>query len=216
LCGGILTEGENMNTMKTIPPAVAALIPSEQLQITKSNLKVFSAVIEQLEKRLEKCPKIGETDGMNEHPAMFHYFFRSTDIYICEYNPENGSMFGYGILTGDLQNSEWGYFNVLDFSKSNYLNIDFYFEEQSIEAALHQKYPHHFKNPQIGKNDPLPEIYCDFPYLYKRTKCGTILRKNSEEIFLQGDDVTRFLQDCNRAKQHSRSISDVIEEYFIS
>jgi hypothetical protein len=48
---------------------------------------------------------------MEEHPAVFHYFFGETDIYICEYD-RNEIMFGYSILNGDLEMSEWGYFNL--------------------------------------------------------------------------------------------------------
>jgi hypothetical protein len=136
-----------MNILKSIPSEVAAIIPAAQLKITKRNLRDFSDVISRLHTTLEKCPNIGDTERMKEHPAIFHYFFFRTDFYICEYNPKNGEMFGYAILNGDLQNSEWGYFTVLDFSKSNFLNIDYHFEEQSIEAALYHLYPKHFRKP---------------------------------------------------------------------
>ena len=136
-----------METMKTIPAAVAALIPADQLKITKRNLREFAEAIKRLETALNKCPKLGETDGMKEHPAIFHYFFSSCDTFVCEYEPKEGIMFGYSIIGGDLRNSEWGYFNVRDFTNSKYLNIDYHFEEQSIEAALHTAYPNYFKKP---------------------------------------------------------------------
>jgi hypothetical protein len=69
---------------------------------------------------------------------------------------------------------------------------------------------------QIGKNDPLPKTFRDFPYQYTRTKYGTVLRKNNDEIFLQGDDETQFIKDCNRAKQHNRCITGLIMEYFLT
>ena len=137
-----------METLKTIPSAVAALIPVQQFVITNRNLKEFAGAIQRLETALEKCPKIGSTDGMKEHPAIFHYFFASSDTFVCEYDPKDGLMFGYGIIGGDLRNSEWGYFSVEEFANSKYLNIDYHFEEQSIEAALYRAYPKHFKKPQ--------------------------------------------------------------------
>ena len=137
-----------METLTTINPAVAALIPVFQLEVTKSNLIEFADALARLETALNKCPKIGGTERMKEHPAIFHYFFGGCDSYICEYDPDEGLMFGYGILNGDLQNSEWGYFSVEEFANSKYLNIDYHFEEQSIEAALHKQYPQHFKKPQ--------------------------------------------------------------------
>jgi len=210
-----------MKTLTTIPAAVAALIPFVQLKVTKGNIKEFSDCIQRLETALKKCPKIGETDGKKEHPAIFHYFFAGSDFYICEYDPENSLMFGYGILNGDLPNSEWGYFNLLEFVSSKYLNIDYHFEEQTIEAALYNSYPVFFRKPQsikektlIGKNDPLPETFRDFPYQYSKLKLGTVLQKNNDEVFLQGDDETQFFRDCNRIKQKGHNISYLISEYF--
>ena len=66
----------------------------------------------------------------------------------------------------------------------------------------------------VNKNDPLPLLYCNFPYKYTRTKCGTVLNRYNDEYFLFGDDETQFIRNCNRAKQKGRSISDIISEYF--
>ena len=140
-----------METLKTIPAAVAALIPKDQLKITKMNIREYSGAIERLEASLRKCPKIGGTDKMKEHPAIFHYFYGSSDFYICEYDPKNGQMFGYGVCGGDLENSEWGYFSVSEFANSKLLNIDYHFQEQSIEAALYTAYPKCYKKPQSLK-----------------------------------------------------------------
>ena len=209
-----------MGTLKTIPAAVAALIPVDQLKITRANPHEFSEAITRLEALLKKCPKIGGTDGMKEHPAIFHYFYGSTDVYICEYD-QNYLMYGYVILGGDLKNSEWGYVRLTELTKIRQYNIDYHFEEQSIEAALYTSYPDYFKKPLsfegdtvIGKNDPLPETYRDFPYQYTRTKYGTVLKKNNDEVFLQGDDETQFFRDCNRVKQKGFNISYLISEFF--
>jgi len=131
----------------SIPADVTKLIPIEQLEVTKMSLSAYQDCIENLKIRLQKCPNIGETDSMKEHPAIFHYFYGKTDFYICEYNKEN-LMFGYVILNGDLDNSEWGYFGLSDLTEVPQFNIDYYFEEQSIEAALYKKYPKHFKKPE--------------------------------------------------------------------
>ena len=197
-----------METIETISGAVTLIIPKYQLIATMEALEAHAPAIKRLEELLEKCPKIGQTDGMKEHPAIFHYFFGGSDFYVCEYDPDDALMFGFGILNGDLQNSEWGYFSVSEFANSKYLNIDYHFEEQSIEAAIYKAYPKHFKKPpslEVQKNEPLPDTYRNFPYQYLKGSSGTVIRKNLEEIYLYGDDETKFFQDCNRAKQHSRS-----------
>jgi hypothetical protein len=139
---------KQMETLTTISAAVAAIIPKYQLLATMEALEAHTPALKYLEALMKKCPKIGETDGKKEHPAIFHYFYGGSDFYICEYDPNDALMFGYGILNGDLPNSEWGYFSVLEFASSKYLNIDYHFEEQSIEAALYKAYPKHFKKPK--------------------------------------------------------------------
>jgi hypothetical protein len=67
---------------------------------------------------------------------------------------------------------------------------------------------------KLDKNEPLPNVYRDFPYQYTVFKFGLVLQKNNNEIFLQGDDETIFRRECNRAKQKGRSLSDVIDNYF--
>jgi len=136
-----------MEVLETIPQEVANLIPRVQLKITRGNLREFSDGILRLKAQLEKCPKIRETDGMKEHPAIFHYFYGSTDFYICEFDRKD-YMFGYAILGGDLYNSEWGYFDLTELVRNQQLNIDYHFEEQTIEAALYKSHPDYFKKPQ--------------------------------------------------------------------
>ena len=207
--------------MTTIPAEVAAIIPVVQLKITRQNLPDYTEAIQRLETKLQKCPVIGATDNMREHPAIFHYFFGSTDIFICEYDRKD-KMFGYSILGCDLENSEWGYFHLPEITNIPKFNIDYYFKEQSIETALYSAYPEYFKKPKsleetpIGKNDPLPETYRNSPYQYTKIKLCTVLQKNSEEQYLFGEEETHFFRECNRAKQKGRSISEVIEEYFIN
>ena len=136
-----------MKSSITFSSAVLRLIPLIQSEVTMNNTLEFIEALDRLETSLNKCPQIGGTDGMKEHPAIFHYFYGSTDFYICEYDRQD-EMFGYAILGGDLQNSEWGYISRYSLIKTPQLNIDYHFQEQSIEAALYKSYPDYFKKPQ--------------------------------------------------------------------
>jgi hypothetical protein len=136
-----------MQTILTTAHKVAALIPYAQYAVTIEHIAAFEDALNRLEKQLEKCPKLGETDNLKEHPAIFHYFYGGTDIYICEYDGDD-DMFGYTILNGDLDNSEWGYTSLSEIISIPPMNLDYYFEEQSIEAALYRRYPGRFKKPE--------------------------------------------------------------------
>ena len=138
-----------MKTRYTITPELEAIIPKFQLIATMEAPEgTHAEALERLKIALKLCPSIGATDGAKEHPAIFHYFYGGSDFYVCEYDPKDGLMFGYGILNSDLQNSEWGYFSVSEFAQSKYLNIDYHFPPQTIEAALYRAYPKHYKKPQ--------------------------------------------------------------------
>jgi hypothetical protein len=135
-----------MRQVITTTRNVAALIPHGQYVVTIEHREAFEEALERLEIRLSTCPNIKETDGLQEHPAIFHYFHGATDIYICEFDGED-EMFGYTVLNGDLPNSEWGYTSLSELTSIPVMNIDYYFEEQSIEAALYRQYPGYFKKP---------------------------------------------------------------------
>jgi hypothetical protein len=125
----------------------ARLIPCSQLLVTVANPETYSEPMERLNRIAGTIPAIGDTEGMKEHPAILYYFYGGTDMYICEYNPEEGLMFGYTILNGDLDNSEWGYSSLAEIRSIPPINLDYHWEEQSIEAARYKKYPDYFKKP---------------------------------------------------------------------
>jgi hypothetical protein len=135
-----------MQTILTTAHKVAALIPHGQYAVTNEHIEAFEEALIRLEKQLAKCPSLRETDGMKEHPAIFHYFYGSTDMYVCEFDGED-TLFGFTILNGDLQNAEWGYTSLSEITAIPVMNIDYHFEEQSIEAARYLQYPCCFKKP---------------------------------------------------------------------
>jgi hypothetical protein len=140
-----------MQSILTTAHKLAALIPRSQYAVTIGHIEAFEEAIIRLEKQLEKCPPLRATDNMNrtlvrEHPAIFHYFCDSTDMYICEFDGED-TLFGFTVLNGDVDNSEWGYISLSEITSIPVMNIDYHFEEQSVEAALYKKYPRHFTKP---------------------------------------------------------------------
>jgi hypothetical protein len=209
-----------MEKQETTYAAIAALIPAEQLKAATENSAAFEPCVKRLGGLLEKCPAIGVTDTLPEHPAIFHFFYGATDIYICEYNKRN-LVYGHAVFGGDLKTAEWAFFFLSDITRLPKINIDFDFGEMSIEAALYLKYPEHFKKPfslegdtVLQKDGPLPEAYKETPYQYIRTHFGTILYRGKSEVYLQGDDQTIFFRHCNRAKQRGIALSAVIDGYF--
>jgi hypothetical protein len=129
---------------------VAIIIPHSQLLITAANPVTYGECVKRIAKQLEKCPKLYATDGNDEHPAIFHYFYGGTDIYVCEYDRKD-TMFGYTILNNDIEMSEWGYSSISEICSIAPLNIDYWFQEQTIEAALYRRNPDYFRKPASTK-----------------------------------------------------------------
>ena len=72
---------------------------------------------EPTKERLDKIPRLYETESipLKEKLIHLHFFIMDTDFFICEY--DGGTTFwGFVILNGDMQMSEWGYINYQDVS----------------------------------------------------------------------------------------------------
>jgi hypothetical protein len=124
----------------------ARLIPYSQLLVTVANPETYSDEMERLNRIAGTIPAIGATEGMKEHPAILHYFYGGMDIYICEFDGED-EMFGFTILNGDCEIAEWGYSSLTEIRSIPPMNLDYHWEEQSIEAARYKKYPDYFEKP---------------------------------------------------------------------
>jgi hypothetical protein len=69
-----------------------------------------------------------------------HYFYGGGDWYITELDKETNEAYGYAILNGDTQNSEFGYMNLNELTNS-YINLDLYWSFQTLNEIFEKKYP---------------------------------------------------------------------------
>jgi hypothetical protein len=63
---------------------------------------------------LAKLPEAYSTEdkGLEDTIMHMHFFIGDSDWYVAEYHPRDRVFFGYAILGGDLQNSDWGYMSL--------------------------------------------------------------------------------------------------------
>ena len=84
------------------------------------------------QERLSKIPKLYETENipLKDKLIHLHFFMMDCDWFIAEYDG-NDLFFGYAILNGDIDNSEWGYisFSELKTLKVHFLEVDCELEE---------------------------------------------------------------------------------------
>jgi hypothetical protein len=86
------------------------LLPKMQYWMMRENPKVYADEINRMNEIVAKIPRLYETDDKPVHPLSLHYFVGGCDWYIAEWDRQD-SFFGYAILNGDYDNSEWGYIN---------------------------------------------------------------------------------------------------------
>jgi len=145
--------------------ALLSLIPKLQLSVVQAT-KELADDMGRMNEIVSRIPKIGETENMERHPLALHYFSSACDWYICEWDGKD-RFFGYVILNGDLEMSEWGYISRSELlgvedvlrKRGDVLNLDLYnILCETIEDALYAKNPGYFykyKKPenQTGKGE---------------------------------------------------------------
>ena len=81
--------------------------------------KPNKAELQRMEKNWKKDEENPEITG--------HFFMGSCDWWIASKDPKSSLMFGYAILNGDWQMSEWGYIDMDELAtlKQSFLQVDF-------------------------------------------------------------------------------------------
>ena len=130
---------------------LSQFMPPEQLFTTLDLLEgeersFFAGKIKEIATAIESAPKIYETDGMKEHPVVLRYFHPTgTETLVCEIGAD-GEAFGYQVINGDWNASEFGYLNIDEIKNIPGMEIDYHFpENMSIERWLYTQSPEHFR-----------------------------------------------------------------------
>ena len=190
------------------------VIPKEQYKATLQLLQGeekehYIKIIKNLSEKVNSH-SLFSSDDNNEHPLILHYFIGNTDIYISEIDKITKEGFGYTILNGDLQNSEWGYQQIDEITSISGIELDYYVtEEQTIEQKVNQDYPNNFQNKNTAQNtisNLSPEDKEYIPYNQIKNIDFVELSKSKEEI-----DSSRKATDFVMAKLENAGI-EVIQD----
>lgn len=146
----ILTKEDYDNAQKIIPPlqyktTLSYSKYSEDADFFKEKIKEISSIY-------QNAPALYEGKGKRKNgqtPLLFRYFHPSgTEQYICEIDKEEGLVYGFGILNGELHFAEWGYQRLQDITSIKNMEMDYHIPKgMTVERMLYNKYPHHFPDP---------------------------------------------------------------------
>jgi hypothetical protein len=126
------------------------LMPHSQSMAVRSITDIDEGrdAIANLLQALKDIPKLYAQDEKGKNAiAYMHYFGPSSDWYITEFDPNTNEAFGYVILNGDCQNSEFGYIDVQQFKKHPSINLDQYWKYKTINEILEKECPGKVSGP---------------------------------------------------------------------
>lgn len=119
-----LTEPKTYTKMLSpIPLVVEKLLPPRQLEHTIKYLGVYAESIEKICEILHKIPKLGDTANIQEPPVYLHYFTKTADYYICEYDGED-TMYGKAKFKVFPEDTEYRRFSLSNLKSNQFMELD--------------------------------------------------------------------------------------------
>lgn len=132
-----------------------ALLPKEQYHVVLGYTQGeegehFKNIIKEISSKAEAIK--GKREILTEdekHPLAFKYTIGTSSFYFSEWDGED-ELFGYAVLNGDTQNSEWGYTSLEELKNAGGKDINgfpmipemiFYGLEDTIEKQISVDYP---------------------------------------------------------------------------
>ncbi len=151
------------------------------------------------------------------HNVGFRYFMGDTEIYLSEIDSD-GIGFGYNILNGDLQMSEWGSTSLEEIMKIPYMEMDYHVPEgMTIERMLYQEHPDYFaeyaekeesveqkRNADSYTNEILDKI--------RAAGMEVVTDKDEFDRILETEDILQKMTNDEIIKNMAKQIDDAIEE----
>ena len=139
---------------KVIPPAqfkfTMELTEGEEGEFFRNKMKEIADTY----RRINTDSELTNEDGT--HTVGFRYFLGDTEIFLSEIDSD-GIGFGYNILNGDLQMSEWGSTSLEEIMKIPYIEMDYHVPANAtIEQMLYSEHPGYFA--EYAPKEPSKEL----------------------------------------------------------
>lgn len=197
------------------------VIPEKQLDFTLELIKTSEEkdfYIKKLKEISDICRERTFSEPKEDNMPAFHYFLGNTHIYISELYEGNekgkcnGYAFGYTILNGDLQMSEWGDSSFEEIKSIPNMEIDFYLDRsKSIDDILKNNYPEYFgaletKEEELEKQKMfLEESYETFSNSINNNNTQLQTEKKLSE------NLTEEEKKCVLEEAQKNNVSEIID-----
>ena len=144
---------EDLAIAKSVLPAVQYVSTLKFAQ--GEEREFFVHKIKEISAAVENAPKIGGTDGLEEHKIVLRYFHPSgTQSFITEIG-KDGDAFGFQCLNDDWENAEWGYLNLDELKNIRGMEVDFHVPTgMTVEKFIQKESPKQYSVENITAEAP--------------------------------------------------------------
>ena len=200
---------------KVIPPAqfklTMELTEGEEGEFFTNKLKQIADTY----RKINTDKELINEDG--SHNVGFRYFMGDTEIYLSEIDSD-GIGFGYNILNGDLQMSEWGSTSLEEILSIPYMEMDYHVPEgMTIERMLYQEHPDYFaeyaeKEESVDQKRNADSYTNEILDKIRAAGIEVITDKDEFDRILETEDILQKMTNDEIIKNMAKQIDDAIEE----
>ncbi len=193
----VLTEEDLEICRKVIPPSqysfTLELTQGEEGDFFKSKLKEIADTY----RKITTDEELINADGT--HDIGFRYFLGNTEIFITQIY-KDGYAFGYSVLNGDLQMSEWGDQSLEEITSIAWMEMDYHVPKDiTVEEMLHKEHPEYF--PAVTRNsgskvswEDIESLFSDinnYDFSKTRTEVASWAENDATDKNLSEDDIKK-------------------------
>jgi DNA repair protein RadC len=203
-------------TASDIPSIVKKFMPKFQQQAIIGSEEHFE-IVKRLEAEIKDIPKdTREADKayenafkakhvnyMDFYTVYAHFFHFGSDWFVLSWDGDD-MLYCYVVLNGDTQMSEMGYVRLSELHE-NKIELDFFWDVQSLSDALHESYPNDF--PQIPDKETNNKLVkSDTPDPEKKTP-STKNPKPVEKLDLEVSFIKRYASLNGKSKDKAQILT---------
>ena len=119
-----LTENKQyVKMLSPIPLVVEKFLPPRQLEHTKKYLGVYAESVERLCEIVSEIPKLDETKGAQEPPVYLHYFTKTADYFIYEYDGDD-TFYGKARFKVYPADTEYKKFSLSNLKSNQFMELE--------------------------------------------------------------------------------------------
>lgn len=200
---------------KVIPPAqfklTMELTEGEEGEFFTNKLKQIADTY----RKINTDKELINEDGT--HNVGFRYFMGDTEIYLSEIDSD-GIGFGYNILNGDLQMSEWGSTSLEEILSIPYMEMDYHVPEgMTIERMLYQEHPDYFaeyaeKKESVDQKRNADSYTNEILDKIRAAGIEVVTDKDEFDRILEQEDILQKMTNDEIIKNMAKQIDYAIEE----